>query len=575
MALPSEEIKERLDLVEFLRGYLELKPAGKNFKALCPFHSEKTPSFIVSPERQIWHCFGCGEGGDIFRFLMRYDNLEFYEVLKVLAEKAGVELRRLSPADQKQFGILYDLNNVAKDFFVENLKISNKARNYLESRGLKKETSEEFEVGFAPQGFDELTLYLINKGFEMDDIVRSGLVLRTDTGKYVDRFRGRIMFPIHNHFGKVVGFSGRILPEFESDEVGKYVNSPETPIFNKSRLLYGFWKTKNFIRETGTVLLVEGQMDFLMAYQDGVRNVVATSGTALTPDHLKTLRRLADKIIIGFDNDEAGLLAAERSIDLAGANDFSVFVLPFGGEDFKDPAELVAKNPGNLAGFIGRAKRALEHYLSRYLKGKNLYDQKENVRIILQKIRNLWSPIEQSYWLRELSYITGVPEKQLFEEMDKLSVSEMVSSSAETEPERQKVTRVELIARRLLSLAHFKEELRPQIEPYLDFMPGKYRLVYESLGNNGVSDPEIKELLDMVSLSYFEVAPAEEEKILLELKQLVRELELEHLNRIKEEISHQILEAEKLDNESDLLNKLKEFDDVSHKIQYLKDGKKI
>ncbi len=560
-------------MVEFLKGYLELKPAGKNLKAICPFHSEKTPSFIVSPERGIWHCFGCGEGGDIFRFLMKYENLEFYEAMKILAEKAGIELRKLSPADQKQFGILYDLNNAAKEFFKESLKISDKAKSYLDGRGLTKEIIEEFEVGYAPQGFDELTLRLINKGFEMDDIVRAGLIIRTDTGKYMDRFRGRIMFPIHNSFGKTVGFSGRILPEFESDDFGKYINSPETPIFNKSRLLYGFWKTKSFIRETGTALLVEGQMDFLMSYQDGVRNVVATSGTALTQDHLKTLRRLADKLILGFDNDEAGLLAAERSIDLAGANDFNVFVMPFGGEN-KDPAEIVQKTPGALVGLISSAKRALDHYIERYLKGKNIYEQKENVRVILNKIRNLWSPIEQSYWLRELAYVTGVPEKQLTEEMAKLPLSS--ENRAETQAladESKKATKAELIARRLLSLVNLQTRFKGEMEPYLDFMPGKYRLVYESLGIKKVTDPEIKELLDMVSLAYSETLPIEE-KIDLEFQTLLKALELEHLDRLKEEISRQILEAEKLDNDDELLTKLREFDDISRKIQYIKNGKK-
>ncbi|MBI2592696.1 MAG: DNA primase [Candidatus Colwellbacteria bacterium] len=575
MTLPSEEIKEKLDLVQFLKGYLELKPAGKNFKALCPFHSEKTPSFIVSPEREMWHCFGCGEGGDIFRFVMKYDNLEFYEALKVLAEKAGIELRRLSPADQKQFGVLYDINKVAADFFRENLKISNRARAYLNERGLKKETAEEFEIGFAPQEWDELTLYLINKGFEMDDVVRSGLALKTERGKYVDRFRGRIMFPIHNHFGKVVGFSGRILPELESEAVGKYVNSPETPIFNKSRLLYGFSKTKNAIRETGTVLLVEGQMDFLMAWQDGVKNVVATSGTALTPDHLRTLRRVADKIILGFDNDEAGLLAAERSIDLAGANDFNVYVLPFGEGELKDPAELAKTSPGKLAELIGRARRAIQHYFNRYLQGDDFDKQKANLRLILGKIKSLWSPIEKSYWIRELSHLTNIPEKQLMEEMEKLTLEAPREITEPREILRRNLTRSELIAERLLSLINAREDFRPTVEPYLEYMPPKYRLVYESVHGAPVQDPEVKEIMDIVSISGYEFGPREEKRVSDELNDLLRELQLEYLNSVKGEIGKFISEAEALESQGELLARLKEFDDVSRKIQYIKNEKKI
>ncbi len=325
-----EEIKERLDIVDFIRSYITLQPAGKNFKALCPFHKEKTPSFIVSPERRTWHCFGaCSEGGDIFKFLMKYENLEFYEALKVLADKAGVELKRISPAEQKQFGVLYDINEAAKDFFRKELEKSSDVLNYLAERGLKRETIEEFELGLAPGGFytetkDNLARYLINLDYDIKDIDRAGLIFKSEQGNYADRFRGRIMFPIHNHFGKVVGFSGRILPQLEKPEIGKYVNSPETLIFNKSRILYGFHKAKETIRQKQSIILVEGQMDFLMIYQEGIKNAVATSGTALTFDHLRTLRRLTDKIILYFDNDEAGLRAAERSIDGPPISIFSI-----------------------------------------------------------------------------------------------------------------------------------------------------------------------------------------------------------------------------------------------------------
>ena len=249
MTSPVQEIKDRLDIVEFIRSYVPLLPAGKNFKANCPFHKEKTPSFMVSPERQTWHCFGsCSEGGDIFKFLMKYENLEFYEVLKILAEKAGIELRQIAPAEQKQFNVLYEINEEAKEFFKKNLEGSVEAKKYLLDRGLKKETIEEFELGFSSNKWEELSLYLIKKKYSAFDIERAGLAYKNERGSLIDRFRGRIMFPIHNHFGKVIGFSGRILPELDAGEAGKYINSPETLIFNKSKILYGFHKSKNFIR---------------------------------------------------------------------------------------------------------------------------------------------------------------------------------------------------------------------------------------------------------------------------------------------------------------------------------------
>lgn len=250
----TELIKEKLDIVQFLRGYLNLQPAGKNFKASCPFHKEKTPSFMVSPERQSWHCFGCGLGGDIFGFVMRYENLEFGEALRILAEKAGVELRRLDPAEHKYTGLLFELQNAAKEFYIKALTSTPVVKKYLVGRQLKPETIDEFELGWAPNEPEALSMHFLNRGYAPDDILRAGLAVKTERGLLLDRFRGRIMFPIHNHFGKVVGFTGRLLPQFENENVGKYVNSPETPIFNKSRLLYGFWKSKNSIQDRKSVV---------------------------------------------------------------------------------------------------------------------------------------------------------------------------------------------------------------------------------------------------------------------------------------------------------------------------------
>src|SRR3989344_3823670 len=357
-----EQIKERLDVADFIRGYIALSPAGKNLKGLCPFHKEKTPSFVVSPDKQIWHCFGCSKGGDVVAFAMLYENLEFLDALKLLAEKAGLDFQKTATPDQKRLNVLYDINRSAKDYFVVNL--SGKPIEYLLSRGLKKETIAEFEIGFAPMSSDSLTRQLIKSGFAVADIERAGLTARTERGTYWDRFRGRIMFPLYSSFGKVVGFTGRIMPDQENPNVGKYVNSPETSIFNKSKLLYGFHKSRNNIREQNIALLVEGQMDFLMLWQDGVKNAVAVSGTALTPDHLKTLRRLTEKITVCFDSDEAGQAATERAIDLGEASDLAVKVLKL---EEKDPADLVKTSPGIFNTLTAEAVPAIEYYVQKYL----------------------------------------------------------------------------------------------------------------------------------------------------------------------------------------------------------------
>jgi len=583
MTSPVQEIKERLDIVDFIRSYIPLTPAGKNLKALCPFHREKTPSFMVSPERQMWHCFGsCGEGGDIFKFLMKYENLEFYEALKILAEKAGVELKKISPAEHKQFGILYDISQSAKDFFKKQLEQSTETLNYLKERGLKKETIEEFELGLAPNKFDDLSRYLTNSGYDIKDVERAGLIFKTERGSYVDRFRERIMFPLYNHFGKVVGFSGRVLPRLEAEkpELGKYINTPETLIFNKSRILYGFHKTKKHILEQKSAVLVEGQMDFLMAYQDGVKNVIATSGTALTFDHLKTIRRLAEQLILCFDNDEAGFNAVERAIDLANANDFNVKILTL--QDFKDPAEAAQKSPGALAGLIKETKPAMEFYFERYLKEKvklELPEFKKKIRIVLAKIKNLASAVERAQWLKELSQRTKIEEKTLAEEMEQLKTLNYAEKNAELRRNspRQSASslresacsRRELICQRLISLAILDKDFQERINEHLDYFLEDYSLILKCLREEAkLEDERLNNLLNLISLrSSFESSILDPEKIEKEFQELLHQLRIEYLKEKRQGLTGLIKEAEGTGDETKVASVLKEFNEVSKSIQ--------
>ncbi len=582
MTSPIQEIKERLDIVDFIRSYITLLPAGKNFKAPCPFHKEKTPSFMVSPERQSWHCFGaCSEGGDIFKFLMKYENLEFYETLKILAEKAGIELRKVSPAEHKQFGVLYDINAAAKDFFIGQLKEKNgsEALAYLKDRGLKDETINEFEIGVSLTDFDAVTRHLIKAGFDIKDVERAGLNFRTEKGSYIDRFRERIIFPIHNHFGKVVGFSARMLPSLEKQkpELGKYINSPETLIFNKSKVLYGFHKSKESIRQLKSAVLVEGQMDFLLSYQDGVKNAIATSGTALTYDHLKSLRRLSEELVFCFDSDEAGLKAAERAIDLANSSDFNVKLLVL--EGYKDPAEAVQKSPGTLLGLIDKTKSAMEFYFERYLpEGKNykkdvvvnLSEIKRNLRQILSKIKNIASPIEQSHWIKKLSEHANVPESALAEEMAQLkriSNSQFLNSNQFSNPNAQiqnKNSRKDLICERLLGLVNIKQDFQAQLNEYLDYLPLDYQMIFK--GN--LEDERLANLSNLICLrSSLESGMLDEEKVDEEFKELLCQLRLEFLKEKRNELVHQVKEAEKSGDEIKAASVLKEFDEISKTMQ--------
>src|SRR3989344_4048711 len=350
-------IKEKLDIADFLRSYLQLIPAGRTLKAICPFHPEKTPSFIVSPDKKIWHCFGCGEGGDILSFVMKYEHVEFPEALRMLAERAGIPMRNLSPTQEREFGVLYDMHDAAAEFFRAQLRKNPKAEQYLKGRGLSENTIKEFGIGYDPLG-DGLTLALMEKRFSIQDIIRAGLSARI-RGLNRDRFEGRIIFPLHNPFGKIVGFAGRVfeLPSGQKEEdVGKYVNSPETPIYHKAKVLYGFHAAKTHIAASRTVFLVEGHMDFLMSWQSGVKNAVAISGTALTEEHLLKLRRFADTAVVSFDNDTAGLRALEKGMDMFHALDFHVKAVSLG--EYKDPAEAAEKDARFLAKAVAEAKPA-------------------------------------------------------------------------------------------------------------------------------------------------------------------------------------------------------------------------
>lgn len=535
MSSITEQIKEKIDIVDFLKQYINLQPAGKNFRALCPFHKETNPSFIVSPDRQSWYCFGgCNEGGDIFKFLMKYENIEFYEALKILADKAGINLKESSAGlnDYKQYGVLYEINEAAKNYFKNvlwSVKQNNPILNYLFHRGLKEETIKEFELGVAPDKWDALTLELIHLGFDVKDIERAGLAFKNQRGTYQDRFRGRLMFPIFTHFGKIAGFTGRAL---RKDEDAKYINVPETPVFNKSRILYGLHKSKTSIREKGEAVLVEGQMDFLMAYQDGVKNVVATSGTALTADHLKTLRRLADKLVLSFDSDEAGQLAAERSIELAGAHDFSVKVLTF---NEKDPADIAKTQPGELAKLINNAQPAMDFFFQRYWKGvEDAAAQKAGIRQILMKIKSIYSDIEKSIWLRRLSELTAVPESDLREEMAKLKTNNLESLKKENGSENQNqvnFSKKEIIAARIFDLSG--ELVIP------NWRPSELLAMKAGFLNSQISSPE------------------------KELTLLRSQFKLEELKEKRRLVRKKIQEAEQKKDEEALRSALKEFDEIN------------
>lgn len=546
----SELIKEKLDIAEVLRGYITLVPAGKNFKALCPFHKEKTPSFMVSPDRQSWHCFGCGIGGDIFAFVMRYENIEFGEALKILAEKAGVELKRLNPAEYKYLGLLYDLNDRAREYFKNQLSLSEEASSYLKERGISGSTVSEFEIGWAPNESDGLAKKMLSEGVNPEDILRAGLCVKTERGTILDRFRGRIMFPIHNHLGKTVGFTGRILPVLDRGDMGKYINSPETAIFNKSRILYGLNKAKNHIREAGRVFLVEGQMDMIMSWQAGIKYAVASSGTAFTADHMRLLGRMTEEIFVCFDNDSAGMDAGEKVIDLAEENDFRVKVVRLLG--VKDPAEAAVKNPAALSEAITRAMPAMEFYFENHLeKGRSDLRSPgalKGIRTVLRKIKKIASPAEKGFWLKELSKRSGLEENALKEEAAKIDAADSAKTSGDTSDksgdatnavlQTRNISRKDLLSEKLLSHSWSSGNFEAA-KSLKDMMSSSRAKITEILseGKKSSEDPGLDEIINRIVLTAESLKNEEVEKIKEDLKS-------EHIKERRRELTVIIKRAE-------------------------------
>ncbi|MEI7741716.1 MAG: DNA primase [bacterium] len=417
---PQEQIKERLDLVDLISGYIQLKSAGGgSLKGLCPFHTEKTPSFNVSKDKQFWHCFGCNIGGDHFEFLMRIEGIDFAEALRMLAERTGVEIPRFDTRQANDKTRLLEITRLTEKFFAKMLSDSPSAahaRAYVQKRVISPALQEKFAIGYAPDSWEALSGFLLKRGYKEDEIARAGVCGKRDkqSGIY-DRFRNRLMFPIHDTNGKTVGFTGRVLvPDVKE---AKYVNTPQSELYDKSAVLYGLDLAKPSIREKGFVVLVEGQMDVVGSWRGGVENVVASSGTALTERQVGLLKRHTNLACIAFDADAAGLAAARRGIDLLlGAEmDVKIITLPKG---IKDPDELTLKDAGLWLQAVAEAKHIVAFEMEK-AREQNLQDplvKKRAVANVLQDIAKLKDAVEQDDWLQRLS-------KEFNIDLDALKVS--------------------------------------------------------------------------------------------------------------------------------------------------------
>jgi DNA primase len=426
-----ERVKERTDIVELVSGYVTLTKAGQNLKALCPFHAEKTPSFTVSPSRQMFHCFGCGAGGNALTFLMKIEGGTFPEAVRELARRAGIDVPVADgppSADRVLRERLEQLNQRAASWFRQNLldaKHGTQAQTYLAGRGIRPETAEAFGLGFALPGWDGLLKELVRQGFTPEELLSGGLAVSksqgrpsTGPGGYYDRFRDRLMFPIHDLHSRVVGFGGRIMGE----GMPKYLNSSDTPLFQKGRVLYGLNQARESVARTGMLFIVEGYFDAIALHQAGIRNSVATLGTALTPDHVQTIRRYVSKVVLVFDPDAAGVRAALRTLDLFLESGVGVRVvsLPQG----EDPDTFVrTQGPEGFQRLQETAPSLLDFTVERSLQSAAsgaIEDRIRSVDEILRVLQKTAHRIEKEECIRRVAERLGISEQRLVERYPEL-----------------------------------------------------------------------------------------------------------------------------------------------------------
>ena len=461
-----QDIKARLNIVDVVGGYVRLTKSGAHWKACCPFHNEKSPSFMVNEERQIFHCFGCGKGGDMFSFVEEIEGVDFRESLRLLAEKAGIELPKYRKASVFATGGVEEpdrtkeILELSTKFFETQLQSgegTKKVLPYLRDRGLSDESMRTFRLGYAPEGWRHLLDFLVGRGYREEELERAGLVIKKDGGGYYDRFRDRIMFPIGDIVGRIIGYSARVAPGGDESQA-KYINTPETSVYHKSRALYGIYQAKQAMKDKGFSVLVEGNMDVIACHQADIRNTVAVSGTALTTEQLDMLKRYGSEIRLFFDMDGAGQAASWKSSLLALEKEMevSIIALPHG----KDAADAAKENPESLREAATHPVPVAQYFLDKLRAANDAKTPAGKRRIaegfapLLASMRNR---IEHAHWRKELAETLGVEEKVLSDVLQSeiLEKREIVPKGEKQAPEPSRptfVTRSGVLRDRIVGL---------------------------------------------------------------------------------------------------------------------------
>lgn len=583
MNSPVNKIKDRLSIEEVVSSYIKLDRAGNNLKAKCPFHNEKTPSFFISPDRGTYYCFGCGASGDIFTFVEEFEGLDFRGALKLLAERAGVPLEAYTKSgkdNENEKERLYKIMEEATLFFENNLKQNKEALGYLKNRGLEDKTIKDFRIGFAILDWRRLYDYLRSKNFTDIEIEKAGLAKRPDDkmkGMY-DRFRGRIMFPICDTSGRVIAFSGRI--HEDDGKSAKYLNSPDTPIFKKSSVLYGVDKAKNSIRKNDFSIIVEGQFDLILSHQAGFRNTVATSGTALvdsdksednTINNLGVISRLSQNVVFIFDSDKAGFNASIRATPVAMAlfSDMNVKASEVG--EGKDPADLIKeKGPDAWREVIRNSKHVIEFLVDKYISNSKdkLKTKLEIDEKIIPYISLINNPVKKSHFISLVSNRSGISEDDIRARIKKIE-QEIKNEKGEIELKGvpNAVSRKEYIERKLLGIIAWQKTLKEQnidVDRVLEEFAGVLNIIPEEI----LKKIEIHKEDLIFEAEVFYGGGADISK---DVKEMMNNLQEEYL---KEELDNKMRELHSVEKDPEKSAKiLKECQILSSKIQNIKNGR--
>ncbi len=571
MSSTIEQIKNRLNIVDIVGSYLKLEKSGSNFKAKCPFHNEKTPSFYVSPDRDSYHCFGCGKGGDIISFVQEMEGVEFIEALKILADKAGVKLDKEKTSEKSESEKIRSILKFAIDFYRKELVKNEEVVKYLKNRGLNKETILKFEIGFAPCEWRLLYEYLKKNGFTDKEIESSGLSIRSQNGFY-DRFRNRIMFPIFNISGMPVGFSGRMFESGKKEDLiqAKYINSPQTLLYDKSRILYGIEKAKLEIKKKNECILVEGQFDLIMSHQAGTFNTVAVSGTSLTEKHLEMIQRFSENIIMAFDGDSAGIKASSRAINMALSLGIKVKLVSL--RDGLDPADIIRESEDDWRNIVSKSKHIVDFFIDVINSRKLTRDEKlkELETTVLLYISNIKSKIEQAEFVNKISESFNIQESAIWEEIDKIIKNQGESTHQKIENLFSQNTAqgkmFELI-KRSWSFIEWQRDIKSnEIDPDIEELRLEKIIGKEKYDTIKKELKKRSEQLIMETEISFEGSKNQQK----EIDDLLNGVEEEFLRKKREEACLMIKKNEKAGDFDKMKQYLKEFDEFSRKLDNLK-----